>query len=262
MLAILVTLLSPALPALGEELETSMVLRWDCHDACDPAFAGEEIVLRRSQARRGLAAVEHPGFAAWDPSSGAWFASANGALVRLEEGGGLTVVTEGVQGIDVDVRQAAGLCVSREPNDTIVLHDLKTKERRVLLAGQEFFYPHFDAAGRQVLVHESRVAGGRIWLFDLRTAAAPVLVEGYHAAWHPDRDRVLFSRITDDGYRILGAELWEHDLRTGGERRLTSTSDIAEVQVAVSPDGTWVIFQDALTGTLRGARYPVMEETP
>lgn len=261
-LAIVVAALGPAAPTPVRALETPLTLRWDCDGVCDPSFAGEEIVLRRSRSLRGLAAVEHPGFAAWDPSSEAWYASANGALVRLEEGGGLTVLADGVQGIDVDVRVAAGLAVSREPNDEIVLHELATSTRRVLLSGPEFFYPHFDATGQRILVHESRAAGGRVWLIDLRTAEARVLVQGYGAAWHPDGDRILFSRIEDDGERITGAELWEVDVVTGVERRLTETPGIAEVEAAVSPDGTWILFRDALSRTLRGARYPDVEVTP
>ncbi len=261
-LVLVIGALAPAASADGRDLETPLTFRWDCDGVCDPVFAGEEIVLRRSRSLRGLAAVEHPGFAAWDPSSQAWYASANGALVRLEEDGGLIVLADGVQGIDVDVRVAAGLAVSREPDDEIVLHDLVASTRRVLLSGPEFFYPHFDPAGQKVLVHESRAAGGRVWLIELRTGDARVLVQGYGAAWHPEGDRVVFSRNVDDGMRIIAAELWEVNVITGIERRLTETPDLAEVQPAVSPDGTWILFRDALTRTLRGVRYPDLEETP
>ena len=83
-----------------------------------------------------------------------------------------------------------------------------------------------------------------------------MLVAGYAATWHPDGDRVVFSRIQEDGVRVTGADLWEIDVVTGVERCLAETSEVAEVEAAVSPDGDWIIYRDALSDTLRGARYP------
>lgn len=267
-LAILATLLAAAPSGRADEarlppasapatLANPLVLRWDCDGACDPSFRDGEIVLQPSRTLQGLASVEHPGVAVWDPSSAAWYASANGALVRVEEGEGLTVFAVDVQGIDVDVRLAAGLAVSREPDDTISLHDLAGGcERRVLLSGPGFFHPRFDPAARQVLVHESRAAGGRVWLIDLAEDEARVLVEGYAAAWHPDGDRVVFSRIRHDGERVTAADLWEVDVATGLERCLAATAGVAEVEAAISPDGDWIVYRDSLTNTLRWATYP------
>lgn len=258
-LAISMTFLSFPLPGQGGDatLERPLVLRWDCGGTCDPVFAGDEIIIQRSRALRGLAGLEHPGVAVWDPSSAAWYASANGVLVRLEEGGGLPVVADGIQGTDLDVRQAAGRAVSREPDRGIVLHDLAMEGgHKVLLSGQGFFHPRFDSTGDRILVHESRAAGGRVWLIEVETAEARVLVDGYAAAWHPDGDRVVFSRIRHDGERVTAADLWEVDLTAGLERRLAGTLGIAEVEAAVSPDGGWITYRDALSDTLRWARYP------
>ncbi|MFH1532391.1 MAG: hypothetical protein ABIK09_16830 [Pseudomonadota bacterium] len=245
-------------PGIGRaSLDHPLTLRWDCDGACDPSFADGEVVLHRSRSLWGLASIERPGIATWDPSSAAWYASANGVLVRLAPDGGLEVLADDVQGIDVDVRLSAGRAVSREPDDTIVLHDLAARGgRQVLLAGPGFFHPRFDPAGERVLVHESRAEGGRVWLIDPGRGDARVLVEGYAAAWHPDGGRVVFSRIRDDGERVTGADLWEVDVVTGTERRLAATSHVAEVEAAVSADGDWIIYRDALSDTLRGAGYP------
>jgi hypothetical protein len=90
----------------------------------DPFFADGKLYAAPETGFRGLAGVEKPGRPVFDPSTGQWFASANGQLVRLEEDGGLTVVADDVQGTDLDVRAAAGLAVSREPDKGIVLHRL------------------------------------------------------------------------------------------------------------------------------------------
>jgi hypothetical protein len=224
--------------------------------ATDPAFAG---TVLRGDARRltpALRAAEKAGAAVWDLSSKAWFATVNGVLVRVGTEGRLEARADNVQGTDVDVRAAAGVAVSREPDDTIVLHRLAGDGgRTVLLSGPAFFHPRFSPDGDRMLVHESRSEGGRLWLVEVG-GAAKVLCQGYAGAWHPDGRRILFARIGNDSERVTGAELFELDLVTGKERQLTATAAIHEVEPAVSPDGRWLAAVDAATGELIVIAYP------
>jgi len=194
-----------------------------------------------------LASTEHKGTPIHDPSAGAWFASANGTIVRID-GDHLRVVADNVQGRDIDVRVSASVAVSREPDDTIVLHRFGArKERKVLLAGSGFFHPRFSPDGSSLIVSESRSAGGHLWLVPLD--GAPVdLGEGYDPAWHPDGRRVVFVRLTHDGLSVTASDLWVRDIASRTESRLAQTSATAEVKPAISPDGRWIAFADARTG--------------
>lgn len=192
---------------------------------------------------RGLAKAAHSGIPAWDPSSQAWYAMAEGALVRVEDGGALTVVVDGVQGVDVDFRASKGLAVSREPDDTIVLWKVGGG-RKVLLSGPQYFRPRFSPDGSRVLVAESRAGGGHTWLVDLEGAATD-LGQGYFATWHPDGKSLVFVRVATDGHVIESSTVHQLDLATRRERLLASTRAPALLEPAVSPDGRFVAFSAA-----------------
>lgn len=205
----------------------------------------------------GLATVEKPGRPSYDAATRAWYASANGCLVRVAAGKRLPVLTCGVQGVDVDVRAARGVAVSREPDHRIVLHLFGAKGRgqRTLLRGARFFDPRLSADGSRVLVSESRPGGGHVWLVRLDGVATD-LGPGHGPTWHPDGRRVIFSMVRHDGSRLLGGDLWQVDTVTRKRARLTRTARFAEVDPAVSPNGRWVAYLDGRSGDLLLARLP------
>ncbi len=184
--------------------------------------------------------VEQHGMPVFDPETSAWFVPAEGTLARVD-GDRLTVVLEGLQGVDVDVRAARGLAVSREPDDTIVLWQLATGERRVLLTGWQYFRPRFSPDGQSVLVAESRATGGHFWLVTLDGRATD-LGQGIGPAWHPDGRRLVFVRTTHDGHTVHASTVHVMDVATRRERLLARTSAPPLLAPAVSLDGRHVAF--------------------
>lgn len=245
-------------------LQQPLRLRSSCDGAIrTPVWTHQGLWTRAPRHPHGLAAVERAGYPAYDPEARAWIAAANGSLVRVQSDGQLTVLTHGVQGLDVDARALRGVAVSREPDHTIVLTRFAPRgrptpgERRVLLRGSRFFGPRLSPDGTRVLVSESRAAGGHTWVVTLNApASAPRdLGRGYAAIWHPDGKRVIVSRVRHDGSRITAAELWALDAHgSGAPQRLTHTSTLAEIEPAVSTDGKWIAFVDARSGDLYLAR--------
>jgi hypothetical protein len=206
-----------------------------------------------------LSSVEHAGAPVWDPSAGAWYASANGVLVRVEGEKRLIAVLEGVRGHDLDVRAARGVVVSREPGDTILLRRFGDagKTRRALLVGEAFFGPRLSKSGHAVAVSESRAEGPRVRVIDTTTSRVIAVVDGSDPAWHPGGASVVVTRTRHDGERILGASLVEVELRSGAERVLSLPRDHAPTLPAVSPDGASVAYVDAHSGAVHVAPYKV-----
>jgi len=208
-----------------------------------------------------LQLVEKAGAPVWDSSAKAWFASANGQLVRLVGEGRLVVIADNVQGTDLDVHHGAGVAVSREPGHGIVLHHLDpaASARRTLLRGEFFFQPRFSPDGSRILLAESRPDGGHLWVMDLEGHRRD-LGPGYGAIWHPDGRRVVFSHIRHDGERIAEGDLWVVEVDKGLRRRLRSTPGVAEIEPALSADGLCLAYVDALTGNLLVASFPELAE--
>ena len=252
------------LPALRGDLSLAQPLRLRLTKGvhADPMWSQAGLYASLPKAFAGLAGVEASGQAIYDPTSQSWYAGSRGAIVRVEHGGRLAVLVDGVQGRDIDVRGTAGVAVSREPDDAITLvrfaergKALATPQRSVLLRGEHFFEPRLSPDGKSVLVAESRAQGGHFWLVDLAGKARD-LGQGYGAVWHPDGKRIVFMRIGHDGYRVTASELWIHNLASGREQLLGATPGIAEVEPSVSPDGRWLAYADALTGELCIAAFP------
>jgi hypothetical protein len=192
----------------------------------------------------------------WDPSSQAWYRLANGTIVRQEADGGLTVVVDDVQGIDIDVRAAAGVAVSREPNGTIVLHRF-AGGRTVLARDNGLATPRLAPDGAGVLVTESRPRGGHVLV--LAPGRAPLdLGPGHGPAWLPD-GRVIIARPVHDGHRVSASALHVIDPANLAESRIPGLPTIAPIRPTVSDDGARLAFVDAVSGAIHVARMPALE---
>ncbi len=222
-----------------------------------PVWTPEGVFANAPVRWRGLAKAERSGAAVYDPSTLAWYAAAVGAVVRVDADGRLPVVAQGVQGTDVDVRAARGLAVSREPDDRIVLHrfGVPGSARTVLLRG-EFFHPRFSADGTRILVAESRQGESWFKVVDL-TGRTVAQTRGSGAAWHPDGRRVVFQRAENDGYRVTASDLWQIDVASAREERVTATPGVREMNPTPSPDGRWLAYVDDATGDLCVAAFPL-----
>lgn len=192
----------------------------------------------------------------WDPSSHTWYRQANGTIVRLDSGDCLTVVIDDVQGIDIDVRAAAGVAVSREPNGAIVRHRF-AGDRSVLARGKGLAAPRLSPDGTRVLVTESRPGGGHVLV--LAPGRAPLdLGPGHGPAWLPD-GRVVVARPDHDGHRVTASTLHVIDPATGAESRIPNLPTIVPIRPTVSDDGARLAFVDAVTGAVHVARMPAPE---
>lgn len=209
----------------------------------DPFFAGQALYLRPFQGP--LANQEKAGVAWWDRHTSSWYGAANGTLVRVKEDGRLVVVGDNVQGRDGDVRSDLGRLVTREPDNTIVLHRFGASRqgRKVLLKGEQYFHPRLSPDGRTVLVAASHKGAGRMVLVNSREEVTD-LGQGYGAAWHPHGKRIVFARIVHDSRRILSSRLWLMEADSQKMSPVSLPKQMIPVEPAFSDDGRWLAFVD------------------
>lgn len=226
-----------------------------CHNPSRNPIWAEDRLLTDPASDLALARFERYGEPVWDPTSGAFYVWANGALVRLD-GTRAVVVMDGILGRDLDIRARLGLVVSREPDHSIVLWDLGgTPERRRLLRGSDYFRPRFSPNGQAILVQRSGVKGGGLLLVSLDGNVRD-LGSGSDGVFTPDGQGVVFAMVSSDGLRITGADLYHLDLPSGVRTRLTATVSRAEIAPAISPDGRFIAFVDAFSGHVLVTRMP------
>ncbi len=101
--------------------------------------------------------------------------------------------------------------------------------------------PRFSPDGTMLVFEAQSPAGGAIRLFDVDGAESARLGDGRfpdrHPEWHPDGERITFSSAR--GAR--GFDLWEVDLATGLEWRLTARPG-DESEPAWSHDGRHLVY--------------------
>ena len=228
----------------------------------DPFWA-EAVLWPRAPEAPAPSPRERAGPLRWDPSVGGWFQALNGMLVQVHPDGRAVPVLEDVQGVDVDLRAAQGVAVSREPDHRIVLHRWggDGSSRRVLAEGPGFFAPRLSPDGRQVLFSESRPGGGHVWVAPVDDGEARDLGQGYGPAWTPDSRHILVARLRHDGERILASGLWTLDVASGAASLLLDDPAVIELEPAVSPDGRRLAYVDGAAGEVVVREMPAAPAT-
>ncbi len=70
------------------------------------------------------------------------------------------------------------------------------------------------------------------------------------AAWFPSAKWIACVKTTDDGLRILNSDLYAFSLATRSVLQLTDTPDVLERNPCWTPDGRFLLYDDALTGRI------------
>ena len=119
--------------------------------------------------------------------------------------------------------------------------------------------------GRQAIVQFEEGTGG-LWLYDFaRQTLSPFATTGGSSqapAWSPDGQRVYY-RGTRAGFRNIFFKAADG---SGEEGRLTTKADVVQTPTSVSPDGRWLLFDEAKQAAgeiwlvpLSGVRSPAAE---
>lgn len=216
-----------------------------------PAWSSYGLSAGRQRLDATATGLPLGGYLVQERQTGHWFASIAGVLVRLT-GGHQTVVAQEVRGVDVDVHEATGWAVSREPDDTIRIHPLSWTKgtARVLLKGEYFFAPRFSPDGGTVLVQKSGAKAPSFWLVDVASGKAFEAAEGAWPCYDASGRYIVYAKSTNDGYKFTSSDLYLYEVATGRTTALPATELVAETQLSLSQDGHLLAYIDAFTGAI------------
>lgn len=96
--------------------------------------------------------------------------------------------------------------------------------------------------------------GGPIWVTSIDGRNPVNFGLGDTPAWSPTSDKIAFAVTTDDGHRILSADIYVVNVDGTGKVNLTDTPDVLELYPSWSPDGRWIAY-----GTMDEGRILVQE---
>ena len=158
-------------------------------------------------------------------------ATASPAELRLSEGTNLSADVSPTDGRVVIDLLGSLWAVPARGGDARRLLDPSLQARR----------PRWSPDGSSILF-ESRLSGGRsLWHFDPASEAlrrlTPAGVSEHDGAWHPSGERIVFAAPSE----LRGVDLWERDLETGLQWRLTDHAG-DESSPAWSADGRHLTY--------------------
>jgi serine/threonine-protein kinase len=113
---------------------------------------------------------------------------------------------------------------------------------RVILTGEDAFYPRFSPEGDRIAYTKEYPTGGELWASSLVQGTAQRLVhEGLpsYPSWSPDGRRILFS-----SFRAGEVDLWSVG-SDGGEPKLLFGGPRFQQQPSLTRDGKWITFVDS-----------------
>lgn len=110
-------------------------------------------------------------------------------------------------------------------------------EARLLVDGEvPLARPRWSPGGTRILYQANSATGSELRITDLGTSDTRRIAQtgghAQHAAWHPSGERIVYAAEKHDS----GLDLWEVDLATGLEWRLTNDAT-DEMEPAWSPNG-------------------------
>jgi hypothetical protein len=85
---------------------------------------------------------------------------------------------------------------------------------------------------------------------DLAAGSEVDIGEGSNLAWHPEGRFLLYDVTSDDGYRLLASDLFVVEPDGRNRQRVTFDPELAYHDPAWSPDGKYIVAEDALTGAV------------
>ncbi len=198
----------------------------------------------------------------WEPSSRILYFSVRGKprLFRLAMSD-TGLVTEPLT-LDAWTKQAgSGTLVFERNGGLDVMTAGRAKPAHFALAsGGQVLNPAVSPNGKQVAFEST--AGDSLYLLDLVTGRIRALGTGHLPTWSPLGDYLACVVQREDGLRVLSAELFLVDSRSGKRLQITNTPNRLEGHPSWSPDGERIVYHEERDGKLYLAEFTHVYATP
>ena len=128
-----------------------------------------------------------------------------------------------------------------EQGDDIIFQDLNTGEKQLLTSGGDaFFSPHISP-DENLIAYSGLSTGGHIK--NMATGETINIGQGTNLQWLPNSEGLIFVQIQDDGHEVIGSDLYFASADGQTVVNITNTPRDIELNPAVSPDGSEVLFE-------------------
>jgi len=123
----------------------------------------------------------------------------------------------------------------------IVLAAGATLQKKIQPVQGEVINAALSADGGKIVFE---MANGRLYICRLDGSALLDLGRGERPQWSPDGSKIAFMISSDDGHRMLGADVYVMRADGSGKTNLTNSNDRFEMNCSWSPDGKHLAYDE------------------
>jgi Tol biopolymer transport system component len=123
----------------------------------------------------------------------------------------------------------------------IVLPAGATLQKRIQPVPGEVVNAALSADGGKIVFE---MANGHLYVCQLDGTALLDLGRGERPQWSPDGSKIAFMISSDDGHRMLGADIYVMRADGAGKTNLTNSADRLEMNCSWSPDGKRLAYDE------------------
>ena len=168
-------------------------------------------------------------------------------LLMMPLAAGADVIVTGARNLHVDVSRVHGRIAMDLQGGIWTMPEIGGQAELLADARYRLTQPRWSPDGHRILYRSASPSGSGLWMLQVATReSAPVLPAEAglrDGAWHPDGERVVFSARRGNS----GQDIWEIDLPTGIEWRLTNDPG-DESEPAWSDNGRHLAYVAARNG--------------
>jgi len=123
----------------------------------------------------------------------------------------------------------------------IVLAPGATLQKKIQPVQGEVVNAALSADGAKIVFE---MANGRLYVCKIDGSALVDLGRGERPQWSPDGSKIAFMISTDDGHKMLGADIYVMRADGSGKINLTNSKDRLEMNCSWSPDGKRLAYDE------------------
>ncbi len=176
-----------------------------------------------------------PGRPAWTENDDRIYMSSTQAMLYL------------VPGKSVSANRSGEMIIYSNKNKLFKRDLVSDTVTELIEAGNEILTEEIAPDGKKLVY---QVYGGNLWVLNIENGERTDLGIGEHPTWGADSRKLAYMITADDGYQLIGSDIFVINIDGTGKVNLTDSPNTYEMHPDWSPNGKWIAYDTNEAGKI------------